>query len=129
MQLHRAIDRIHAAGAELHVIGNGAPMFIAGFRETAKYPGPIHTDPSLKVYDAAELVRGVASTFSPRAGLNALRALKGGFRQGRTQGDPTQQGGVLVVAPSGDIKFHYISKVAGDHPDVDRVIGALTAPG
>ncbi len=129
MQLHRAIDRIHAAGAELHVIGNGAPMFIAGFRETTKYPGPIHTDPSLKVYDAAELVRGVASTFSPRAGLNALRALKGGFRQGRTQGDPTQQGGVLVVAPSGDIRFHYISKVAGDHPDVDRVIGALTARG
>lgn len=125
MQLHRVIDRIHAAGAELHVIGNGAPMFIAGFRETTKFPGPIYTDPSLKVYAAAELVRGLARTFSPRAGLNALRALKGGFRQGRTQGDPTQQGGVLVVAPSGEIRFHYISQVAGDHPDPDRVVRAL----
>lgn len=125
VQLHRVIDRIHAAGAELHVIGNGAPMFIAGFRETTKFPGPIYTDPSLKVYDAAELVRGLTTTFNPKAGLNAFRALKGGFRQGRTQGDPNQQGGVLVVAPSGDIRFHYISKVAGDHPDPERVIAAL----
>jgi hypothetical protein len=77
------------------------------------------------VYDAAELVRGLTTTFNPRAGLNALRAIKGGFRQGRTQGDPNQQGGVLVVATSGEIKFHYISKVAGDHPDVDRVLEAL----
>lgn len=125
MQLHRAIDRIHAAGAELHVIGNGAPMFIAGFRETAKFPGPIYTDPSLRVYDAAELMRGISTTFNPRSAVNALRALKGGFRQGRTQGDPNQQGGVLVVAPSGDVKLHYISKVAGDHPDVERVVRAL----
>ncbi len=125
MQLHRVTDRIHAAGAELHVIGNGAPMFIAGFRETTSFPGPIYTDPSRAVYDAAELVHGFTSTFSPRAAINAMRALKGGFRQGRTQGDPNQQGGVLVIAPPDKIRFHYISKTAGDHPDVERVLAAL----
>ena len=73
MQLHRVIDRIHAAGAELHVIGNGAPMFIAGFRETTKFPGAIYTDPSLRVYDAAELVRGIRATFNPRAGVRQAK--------------------------------------------------------
>ncbi len=128
MQLHHAIDRIHAAGAELHVIGNGAPMFIAGFRDTTAFPGPIYTDPSLAVYEAAQLVRGITTTFNPRAALGALRALRGGFRQGRTQGDPFQQGGVLVVAPSGEILFHHISKAAGDHPKLERVLAALPSP-
>ena len=34
MQLHHDLDKLRATRAEIAVIGNGAPMFIAGFRET-----------------------------------------------------------------------------------------------
>ena len=125
MQLHHAIDRIHAAGAELHVIGNGAPMFIAGFRTDTGYTGPLYTDPSLAVYAAAELERGVGTLLRPSVLGHTVRALKGGFRQKKTMGDPLQQGGVLIVGPDGGLRWRYISKAAGDHPPVETILARL----
>jgi hypothetical protein len=86
VQLHRVIDRIHAAGAELHVIGNGAPMFIAGFRETTEFPGPIYTDPSRAVYDAAELVRDGSGLGAGAPGPRVKRASGVEPRQAATPG-------------------------------------------
>jgi hypothetical protein len=125
VQLHQQIDRIHAAGAELVIIGNGAPNFIAGFREHTHYQGPLYTDPSLKVYKAAQLKRGVATLMSPKLIGNALRAVSRGHMQGRTQGDATQQGGVLVVLPPGRVAFAHVSDVAGDNAPADQVVAAL----
>jgi hypothetical protein len=125
VQLHRKIDDIRRAGAELHVIGNGSPMFMDGFRETTGYDGPLYTDPSLAVYKAAGLKRGIATILSPRAAVAALGALKGGFRQGRTQGDATQQGGVLVIAPSGNVLFAQVSEYAGDNAPPEEIIRSL----
>jgi len=125
VQLHRRIDDVHAAGAELHVIGNGAPMFMDGFRETTGYPGALYTDPSLAVYKAAGLKRGVMTVLSPRAGLAALGTLRAGFRQGRTQGDATQQGGVLAIAPSGDVLYAHVSQFAGDNARPEDVVAAI----
>jgi len=127
VQLHRERARIEAAGATLQVIGNGAPMFMAGFRETTGYDGALYTDPSLAVYAALALRRGWRTILDPRAAKNAARALAGGFRQGRTQGDATQQGGVLVVATDGTIRFRHADRVAGDGPPVGTVLAALAA--
>lgn len=125
MQLHRKVAEFRSAGADLSVIGNGSPMFMDGFRETTGYHGPLYTDPSLAVYKAAGLKRGVSTLLSARAAMAALGALKGGFRQGRTQGDATQQGGVLVVAPSGDVLFAQVSEYAGDNAPPEKILAAL----
>jgi hypothetical protein len=125
VQLHRSIDDIKNAGAELVVIGSGTPNFIAGFRETTGFAGPIYVDPSLAVYQAAELERGLLKTFSPFAIGKTLSALGRGARQGRTQGDATQQGGVLVIAPSGKLIWRHISKFAGDNAPPAKIIAAL----
>lgn len=125
MQLHRRHDEIRAAGAELHVIGNGSPMFIDGFRETSGWTGAIYTDPSLEVYKAAGLQRGVFKVLHPKAAFAALGALRGGFRQGRTQGDSLQQGGVLVIAPSGEVVWSHVSEFAGDNASPDEILAAL----
>ena len=61
---------------KLYVIGNGSPSFMDGFRETTGYQGPLFTDPSLEVYQAAGLKRGVATVLSPRAALAGLSALR-----------------------------------------------------
>ena len=125
MQLHRKIDAIHAAGAEVHVIGNGTPNFIAGFREETGWKGPVYTDPSLAVYKAAQLERGVGKTLDPRSLGGAFRALVHGQRQGRTQGDAWQQGGALVIATDGTIRFHHISKRPDDTASPEQILAAL----
>lgn len=127
MQLHRRIDDLRAAGAEVIVIGNGSPQFIEGFRETTGWQGPLYTDPSLAVYQAAGLKRGVRTVLDPRAALSALGALRAGSRQGRTQGDTWQQGGVLVIASSGEVLWSQVSEYAGDNAAPDEILDALRA--
>jgi peroxiredoxin len=124
-QLRRRIDDIHAAGAELYVIGNGTPNFIAGFRENTGYDGPLYVDPSLEVYKRAGMKRSVASVLNPKVLLHGARALSRGKMQGRTQGDSWQQGGTLVIAPDGAIKYAYHSSEAGDHAPTAEIIAAL----
>ena len=125
MQLHRRIDEIHAKGAEVFAIGNGSPSFIAGCRETTGFTGPVYTDPSLAAYQVAQLKRSVLRTFDPR-GLGAtIKAFRNGQRQGRVQGDPWQQGGVLVVEKGGAIAYQQTSERAGDNASAAEILAAL----
>ena len=125
MQLHRHHDTFTGKGADLHVIGNGSPSFIAGFREQTLFDGPVYTDPSLEVYKAAELKRSMARTLDPRGWLKGVKAFTEGHRQGRTQGDAWQQGGVLVVAPSGDVRWQHASDLPGDNATAQQILAAL----
>lgn len=125
VQLHREIDAIHAAGAELVVIGSGTASFIAGFRETTGYRGLLYVDPKLRSYEAAGLHRGMWRNFTPISLGHAVRALAHGNMQGRTQGDPAQQGGAMVVAPGGRLLFAHASKVAGDNASPEVLLAAL----
>jgi peroxiredoxin len=124
-QLGRELDTIHDKQAELFVIGNGSPSFIEGFRDQTGWTGAVYTDPSLAVYKVAQLKRGVASTLDPRSLGDAWRALRGGSRQGRTQGDQWQQGGTLVVAPGGEVRYHHASDRPGDNSRPAQIIAAL----
>lgn len=125
MQLHREIDRVRAAGAELHVIGNGAPMFIAGFRETTGYDGLLYTDPSLEAFRSAELRHGLRTVLTIGAVVRTVGALRRGFRQGRTQGSALQQGGVLVISREGRVVWHQISDGPGDNASATQIVAAL----
>ena len=121
--------QLHREGIEnLVVVGNGAPMFIEGFRETTGFTGPIYTDPSLEVYNAAQLKRGLGTMLKLGAVAATVGSLRRGFRQAKTQGDATQQGGVLVIAPDGRILYHHISAYPGDNASPDTVRNALSHP-
>jgi hypothetical protein len=127
VQLHRKIDQLHAAGAELVIIGNGAPMFIAGFRERSGYKGPLYTDPSLATYKAAHLGRGFGKTFNPLSIGATVKAFAHGSRQRGVEGDAYQQGGVVVIAPGGVVKWHHISKRLGDNATMEQIVASLKA--
>jgi hypothetical protein len=124
VQLHRRIDELRAR-ADVVVIGNGSPSFIDGFRETTGWRGPVLTDPSLATYKAAGLKRGVLRTLDPRGALRGLRTLSKGIMQGRTQGDQWQQGGVLVIAPGGEVLLAHASDAPGDNASVDEILTAI----
>jgi len=125
VQLHHDEPLLHASGLALHVIGNGAPNFIAGFRETTGYAGPIYTDPSLEVFRAADLKSGLRTILSLGAISRTIGSLRRGFRQGRTQGSALQQGGVLVVAPDGAVLWHHVSSGPGDNATAAEIVAAV----
>jgi len=119
------MERLRAAGLTLNVIGNGAPMFIEGFRDTTGYDGPLYTDPSLAVYRAAELRSGLRTVLTPGTLIRTVGALRRGFRQGRTQGSALQQGGVLVIGRGGLVLWHQISSGPGDNATAAEIIAAV----
>ena len=127
MQLHRDHEVLRAAGLGLHVIGNGAPMWIAGFRETTGYDGPLYTDPSLAVYRAAELRYGLRTVLTLGTLTRTVGSLRRGFRQGKTAGAALQQGGVLVISRRGEILWHQVSAGPGDNAGAHEILGAVRA--
>jgi len=117
---------IESKGAHLVVVGNGQPYHAQGFNDEYQLPFTLLTDPDLKAYAAAGMRRSVLATVGPRSVGHALRALSGGSRQKRTQGDPWQQGGVFVITLDERVLFRYVSREAGDHPHPARILEALS---
>lgn len=128
-QLRQHLDRIRSAGAELVVIGSGTPEMARHFQQQQAPDVPVYVDEERVSYQAAGLKSGVLRTLSPVSAIRSLRALTGGFTQGAIQGDPWQQGGVLVVLPSGKVVYRYASDEPGDHPPVMEILNALPPPG
>jgi hypothetical protein len=127
--LTRAEPEMNEVGGRLVVVGNGAPRFIAEFRQVTEFEGPVYTDPSREAYRACGFTRSVGSNVNLRSARRAIEALSRGFRQGRTQGDPWQQGGALVLAPGDKLLSVQRARYAGDHVDIDELIAALAGAG
>lgn len=106
-------------------ISTGEERWARTFAEDRGITGPVLIDTERAAYRAVSLKRTPGATFSMQAMKAGRRALKAGFRQGRTQGDPWQQGGVFVVMPDGRVPFAYTSAFAGDHPDEQAVVRAV----
>lgn len=111
------------------LVGSGTPGMAQAFRAEADIPSEVTlaVDPERKVYDALGLKRGVFRALSVRSVAGAARAWRAGFRQGKVQGDPWQNGGTFVVAPGGEVVFAHVSQRSGDHPGVEALLGALSA--
>lgn len=116
---------IEKRGAHLVVVGNGQPFHAQDFEDKHHLPFTLLTDPDLKAYAAAGLRRGLLTVVNPWAVGHAVRSLVGGHRQGSTQGDPWQQGGVFVIQPDNSVLFSYVSQEAGDHPQPSQILNAL----
>jgi hypothetical protein len=127
VRLQRHHERIHESGAEMNDLGKVTPSYLDGNRDQTGFRGPLYTDPSLAVYQAAALERGVARTLDPRGLGAAVKALAGGRRQGRQQGDQWQQGGVLAIAPDGRVVYHHASARPGDNASAGAIVAALTS--
>jgi hypothetical protein len=123
--LRGRLDDIHAAGAELVFVGNGAVPFARNFQEHEAGGAEVYTDPSRESYLALGLRRSVAGTLGPRSLLAGLRATLAGHVQRSVEGDPYQLGGFFAVAPGGRILYTHVHRSAGDRPDVDAALAAL----
>ena len=109
------------------VIGNGWPAMAKNFASHAGLPEAVTllTDSGRQSYLAAGLKRGVLMTLGPRGWLAFFRTMRKGFRQGRTAGDPWQQGGAVVVGRDGQILYRHVSTGPSDQADPRALVSAL----
>jgi len=139
VQLHREQEAIAARGAGLFYVGNGDTQFAHEFKDALRLEAPVYLDPTRESYRALGMRHGIAVTVGSAASWQkTLRALRSGFHAAAGQGDPWQNGGLLVVRPDGSIAFKHIDESAADHAstsdvlaslgEVDRAPGAQLAP-
>jgi hypothetical protein len=119
-------SELAAQNVGLAFVGSGNALMAADFREQQQLEVPVLVDPKRVTYSQLGFTHSYGMLFNPRVWLNGLRATRAGFRQGKTQGDPWQQGGVLVVRRGGALEWGYASATAGDHPPLDAVFEAAT---
>lgn len=109
-------------GVNVVFIGNGLPVMADDFIDEQKLTNPVWTDPKRESYRLLGFKRGWRSFFNVSLWVYGAKALSAGFRQGKTKGDPVQQGGVLVVKRGGALVYAYASATAGDHPPIETVL-------
>ncbi len=123
------LEELRGAGGNVAIIGNGWPAMSQAFAEKLALPLdgslPFLSDRKGAAYALVGMKRGVWRTLNPLAALNWIRANLKGFRQGRTKGDPWQQGGALVVGTDGQVVYSYASARPGDHPKPAALVQAL----
>lgn len=113
-----------AAGAHLVFVGTGLPAMAADFAKQHAGPHPVLSDPQRKAFAAAGMKRSLWATLHWRLPFHAWRALRAGFRQTKVQGDPWQQGGVLVVDHAGALRLEKVDGAAGEALDLDAIVAA-----
>jgi peroxiredoxin len=116
-----------AAGVDVVVIGHGEVNDAADFAARFAAGMRVLTDTTRAAYCAASMKRGMRTAMSLGVVTRAARAMKRGFRQTQTQGDPLQQGGVVVVGRDGATRYAFISDEAGQHPPLNDVLAAVRA--
>jgi len=128
-RLREIVDDIHAAGAELVILGSGSPQMAGFFAEDYAIATPVLTDPQRHVYAMLETRRPPRwGLLDPRMALRGLRALLQGHRQqfgNPDLGDDTQLGGIFIVRPGGDVAWAHRSAFAGDRPSNAEILEAL----
>ncbi|MCK6471765.1 MAG: AhpC/TSA family protein [Planctomycetes bacterium] len=125
-QLREHLDEIRKFNAELYIVGSGTQAMAKEFRETFAPDVKVLVDPERKAYAAAGLRRGLWATLHPRVIVPGARLFfGGGARQGRVQGDPLQQGGLLVVAPPGKAAYAYANNHSADRAPAADWLAAL----
>ncbi|HZU16351.1 MAG TPA: peroxiredoxin-like family protein [Candidatus Dormibacteraeota bacterium] len=125
MRVRGRLDEIRARGADLAFVGNGTPAQARAFRARYAPEVEVYTDPGRDLYRAAGLRRSVAGTLSPRSLLAGLRDTLAGHLQTSVQGDPFQLGGLLVLAPGGEVRLVQRFREAADRPDLEAALAAL----
>ncbi len=121
------LPELDSLGVRLVMVGTGTPSQAKSFRAERNLTCPIWTDPTGKVQALAGLREGLSASIHPAMVSATFRALREGFTQGSTQGNPLQQGGVLAVEASGEVVWRHVNAHPADHASLDALMETLRA--
>jgi peroxiredoxin len=116
--------KLREQGIQTYVVGSGAPNFARGFAERMGGDIPIFSDEKRVTYQALEMHRGACTLLHPGVMARGVTAIFR-YRQRKTMGDNTQQGGTIVVRPDGTMPYKFLSRYAGDHARAKDILAAL----
>jgi len=117
-------ERLVASGVSLVAVGSGSPPGAKRFMEDLGFDVEMYLSRNLSAYRAFGLRGGIWETLGPSTVVRAVRAMMAGFRQGTTDGDLWQQGGVFVLGPGELLLFEHRNASAGDHVDTQSLLAA-----
>ena len=126
-QLRLLEGPLAAASARLVTVGTGTVSMAAEFCAEHELTWPVLTDPDGATFRVAGMRRGLRSLLRLRAVPNGLRALRAGHRQSSVQGDPWQQGGVVVFDADGALVYQAQDNGVGDLLDLEVLRGLLAS--
>lgn len=109
-------------------IASGSTRFAKIFRDDhlTQVDCLILCDPELKSYQAMGWQKSLLALFNPATLLRGAGAFRQGYRQSAVvQGDPLQNGGLLVTDQAGHSLYQYASTGPGDHPEIEKVLQVL----
>jgi hypothetical protein len=87
---------------------------------------PLLMDGDRALYRLYGLERSLTGPWSPRAFWRALELMRAGQRWQGIRGDVTEQGGDIVVDPTGLVRYSYVSRDPSDRPSVDDLLAAAS---
>lgn len=120
-------ERVRSLGAELVVIGHGSLDETRAFRDEQAVAFPLFTDLTRQAYRALDMRRDPRSILTLGVLARSVKAWARGFRQTRIAGNPFQQGGVVVIAPTGVERYRFISREAGEHAPSADILKSIRA--
>ncbi len=127
MQLHRERRGVEEAGASLVLIGQATPRHAAHFRRRLGIELPVLADERRVSYRAAGAkVATLDELLGPKViARGIVSSLRARQLQGRTVGHPAQLGGVLVIAPGGQVVWSHLSEDASDNASPAEIAAAV----
>jgi hypothetical protein len=124
-ELTPRLRTLHGLGVQSIFLSSGDAEFIDEFSRRHKLEDKsvtILTDPSLKVYELANLRRSKWATYGLPAMVGAARAMGRGYVNEKGSGDDTQQGGLLLMDAGNTVRFCYRNKNSADRADSNVVV-------
>jgi peroxiredoxin len=118
-------DKLAAAGIQVVIIGNGSPEEGALFQFSHQLPFKLLVDPQRTAYQAANLPRNISGILNFSTLFGGMKAMLQGYRQGKRQGDPLQQGGSLLIDTNGNIIFAHRNSSPGDEAQTKDILNAI----
>ena len=125
MQLRDYYQKILDRNAELRLLAPATAEQARKACEEFQVDYQMLADPQRVAFKAAGMRRDLFSNLNFRTLRYFMRTWRKGIRQKGIQGNPFQQGGAMVIEKEGILRFHFVGKAAGDHPDLNDVIAAL----
>lgn len=111
------------------LVGSGSAAELADFSrrlELARWQVTLVSDPTLRAFQAAGLVRSRARVLGPKSIVQELAAIARGYWKRRRAGDAAQLGGALLL--DGDqVIYRHRSLSPGDLADMSDIIETALA--
>jgi AhpC/TSA antioxidant enzyme len=122
-------EELRERKVEVAVVTFEAGPLALGYAEETSLQWPLLVDADRALYrEYGMLSASLADVWGPATWWAYLKAILGGERLKKSEGDLYQRGGDVLVDPAGVIRLHHVGKGPADRPSVDEILARVVPP-